>query len=770
MKRLFPIWALLALLLAGGCSKNDGYFNGEEPEPEPKPDDELTEQVEQLCKQANMNIASLQALVAAMQEGDYVKAVIPIMQEVKEKSKDKEIGHTITFENRDSITIFHGTESDTTGNGTMPVIGLRMDEDSVYYWTLNGTWLLEKGNKVQIRSTLPQLKLQSGYWYLSNDRQQAGQQFGKATDADCDKTFQGVTQDDYNVYILLASGEKITLRKMSELVVQITEKDTLLRFSDNETQTIHYTITGDTVNLEVKAEMQNDDGGYTLQITPTSKTAGTVEIQAKTPTENHVIISVSDGRQTVQTSIAVSPYPPFDGQTIRVIAPGTLKQSLVNHDQSTLTELRVVGSINDEDIATLKALPNLSVLDIEDTDLIKLPSAAFKNNKTLTSIKLPQSLTEIENSAFYGCSGLTGDLTIPEGVTTIGESAFDFCYGFTEVVIPEGVTTIEKYAFRFCSGLTGNLTIPNSLTEIKEGVFAYCNGLTDVTIPNSVTIIGPGAFMDCTGLAGPLTIPNSVTRIGYEAFGRCSGLTGNLIIPDGVTTIESRAFDRCSGFTGTLKIPEGVTEIGSSAFSGCSGFTGNLVIPERVTEIGEFAFVGCSGLTGNLTIPSSVKTIGAGAFQECSGLTSVTIPNSVTTIERSAFQRCTGLTSVTIPNSVTEIGSSAFQGCTGLTSVTIPNSVTTIERSAFQSCTGLTSVTIPESVTTIGERAFYGCSGLTTIYCKPNTPPSVWDDNTFGTTSNCVLYVPTGCAEAYRNYTVNTLKAFPFKNIIETNF
>ncbi len=280
------------------------------------------------------------------------------------------------------------------------------------------------------------------------------------------------------------------------------------------------------------------------------------------------------------------------------------------------------------------------------------------------NLTIPNSVTNIGYCAFSGCSGLTGDLTIPDSVMSIGARAFEFCSGLTgNLKIPNGVKSIGYYAFERCSGLNGILTIPNSVTSIGDGAFGYCSGLTGtLTIPNSVTSIGCHAFYCCSGLTGDLMIPNRVTSIGDEAFFGCSGLTGNLKIPDGVTSIENCVFAECSGLTGNLKIPNGVTSIGDSAFYGCSGFTGDLTIPNSVASIGDFAFWGCSGLTGNLTIHNGVTSIGRHAFCGCSGLTGdLTIPNSVTSIGYGAFGDCSGLTgTLTIPASVKSIGSGAF--------------------------------------------------------------------------------------------------------------
>ena len=390
-----------------------------------------------------------------------------------------------------------------------------------------------------------------------------------------------------------------------------------------------------------------------------------------------------------------------------------------------------------------------------DAPITQIPRAAFQKNKLVGKLRIPNTVTSIQDYAFYCCTGLSGNLVIPNSVTkigdnafynckgfngtltlsnnlkVIGENAFEQCSGFTgALTLPNSLTTIESMTFMGCSGFTGNLTIPNSVTTIGSYAFNNCSGFTgDLIIPNSVTKIGNEAFSDCSGFTGNLTIPNSITIIGNYTFFRCSGFTGDLIIPNSVTTIGIEAFSYCSEFKGNLTIPNSVTTIEERAFLGCSGFTGNLTIPNSVTTIGPSAFFGCSGFKGNLTISNSVTTIGKQAFCECYGFTGdLTIPNSVTTIENSTFENCFGFKGkLTIPNSVTTIGNSAFGGCSGFTGkLTIPNSVTTIGNSAFGGCSGFTGkLTIPNSVTTIGYSAFGGCSGFTGDLIIPNSVTTI---------------------------------------------
>ena len=331
----------------------------------------------------------------------------------------------------------------------------------------------------------------------------------------------------------------------------------------------------------------------------------------------------------------------------------------------------------------------------------------YASGKTDASFTIPNSVTKIGNSAFYGCSSLTS-VTIPDSVTSIGDYAFSGCH-ITYASIPASVISyIPK-------GYLKEVVITSG-TKIGNYAFRDCSSLTSITIPDSVTSIGDYAFSGCHITYA--SIPASVIwRIP-------KGYFKEVVITSG-TKIGSGAFDDCSSLT-SVTIPDSITEIGDYAFRGCSSLT-SVTIPDSVTSIGVYAFRDCSSLT-SITIPDSVTSIGKYAFQGCSSLTSVTIGNSVTSIGDYAFWLCSSLTSVTIPDSVTEIGRSAFSNCSSLSSVTIPDSVTSIGKYAFYNCSSLTSVTIPNSVTSIGSSAFYNCSSLT-IYCEAKSKPSGWSDD-----------------------------------------
>jgi hypothetical protein len=381
---------------------------------------------------------------------------------------------------------------------------------------------------------------------------------------------------------------------------------------------------------------------------------------------------------------------------------------------------------------------------VQNSAIIPDGQTLYLNGEKLSdstgSIIMPEGITTIPDSAFEGCDWLTS-ITIPEGVTEIWNYAFKNCTNLTTITIPKSVTIIGSDAFSCCSSLT-SITIPNSVTSIGSGAFSYCSSLTSITIPNSVTSIGYGAFSYCSSLTS-IMIPNSVTNIEFDAFNCCSSLT-SITIPNSVTSIGYGAFSYCSSLT-SITIPNSVTSIGSRAFSYCSSLT-NITIPNSVTIIGQDAFRDCSSLT-SITIPNSVTSIEDMAFSGCSSLTSITIPKSVTNIGQDAFRDCSSLTSITIPNSVTSIGSGAFCYCSSLTSITIPNSVTSIKYFAFSYCSSLTSITIPNSVTSIEYYAFFRCDNLTTINYRGSEEQ--WNAITIGSnneslTTATIVYNYTG--------------------------
>lgn len=268
--------------------------------------------------------------------------------------------------------------------------------------------------------------------------------------------------------------------------------------------------------------------------------------------------------------------------------------------------------------------------------------------------------------------------------------------------------TIENGVLKKYNGSGGSVTIPNGVTAIGDYAFERCNTVTSIILPSSLTSIGSSAFARCTNLTS-INISNSVTYIGSLAFEWCPNLT-NVVIPGSVTSVGDFAFNMCSKLS-SVTLPDGLKSIGKSSFS----FTNltSVDLPDSVEFIGESAFSN-TGIT-HITIPSSMTVISKGAFSGCYNLTSVIIHDRVTRIEETAFGSCISLTSIDIPDSVIFIGNAAFSS-SALNSITIPHGITEISEKLLSGCSNITSVSIPEGVIFIGNGAFWECDRLKDIY------------------------------------------------------
>ena len=312
--------------------------------------------------------------------------------------------------------------------------------------------------------------------------------------------------------------------------------------------------------------------------------------------------------------------------------------------------------------------------------------------------------------------GAETSVTTPEGVTRIGEHAFENCTGITEVTIRDGVTVIDDYAFYGCENLAA-VTVPASVALIGDYAFYGC-ALETVRYGGTV---GQWCAVDGIG---------SLARAEHVSVGGIEDLNGTaaLEIPDGTKTIAADAFYYCESLT-DVTVPASVTRIGGDAFRGYTAlkalrFTGTTEQWRAIEGCGTVAvpYIQCSdGGVGVKDAPAYLKLYGTKVTRYADGLPEkLVIPDGVTEIGSRAFEDCKSLLSVEIPASVTSIedgryGSGAFSGCTNLTSVTIGDGMTSIGDYAFYNCKSLASVTIPDGVKTIGEYAFRNCTNLTTV-------------------------------------------------------
>jgi hypothetical protein len=251
------------------------------------------------------------------------------------------------------------------------------------------------------------------------------------------------------------------------------------------------------------------------------------------------------------------------------------------------------------------------------TSVIITPGTDTKINSTYVylntaidvgaTLQIQDGITEISDSAFKQFTKLTGPLTIPSTVTTIGNYAFLDCPFADNLTIPHSVTSIGNYVF---SDFKGILTIPPSVNfgnspfnscKFTSVVITKTPASTPQSINNTYDCLNLGVFSASLTINDGIILCNSAFKDG-------TNFKGTLTLPSDLKTIDTSAFSNC-GFTGTLTIPSGVTTLGDNAFTNCTGFTGTLTIPSGVTTLGDNAFKNCTGFTGDVTVPSGVSQI-----------------------------------------------------------------------------------------------------------------------------------------------------------------
>ena len=341
-------------------------------------------------------------------------------------------------------------------------------------------------------------------------------------------------------------------------------------------------------------------------------------------------------------------------------------------------------------------------------------------DKTVKSLVIPNSVTEIDEWAFYGCSSLES-IDIPNSVTEIGGWAFNGCKSLKNIDIPNSVTAIGGKAFhntKWLENQPGGAVYINNILYTFKGVI---NG-GKLVVREGTTIIADSAFEGCTSLES-IDIPNSVIEIGNSAFKGC-------------TSLES------------IDIPNSVTAIGDSAFNGCTSLE-SIDIPNSVTEIGGWAFFRCYSLR-SIDIPKSVKTIGNQAFGHTS-IKKIFIPLSVNSIKEHALchcklsaievdkdnpiyysqddvlykrinvnnnvlikyppQKCDN--SFSVNESTTMLDSCAFKDAEELSEITLHNGISSLgDQHTFAGCSSLKRMELPTSITEIPQEAFYSCLSL----------------------------------------------------------
>lgn len=357
---------------------------------------------------------------------------------------------------------------------------------------------------------------------------------------------------------------------------------------------------------------------------------------------------------------------------------------------------------------------------------------------TVTEIVIPASVTEIEGSAFQGCTQLES-VTFAEGseLSSIGTYAFDYCPSLEEIVIPASVTSIGKKGFSGCRSLK-KITFAEGSELSSIGIYAFynCTSLEEIVIPASVGTIGEYAFYDCENLK-KVTFENDsqLNEIQDYAFQGCTSLE-EISIPASVTSLVKSFYD-CEKLKKVTFEGNSITKIPSQTFGNCDSLE-EITIPSSVKTIGYRAFVYSDNLRNVIfTSDSQLEEIDTTAFEGCPNVRLIISSDLATNssfatmlksdaykfklivnedLDESAFDANKGLYEVEILANVTKIGNAAFYECENLEKVTFEEGsrLTTIGLGAFHTCK-ITEIVIPASVTWIKDYAFAYCSNLSKV-------------------------------------------------------
>jgi hypothetical protein len=451
---------------------------------------------------------------------------------------------------------------------------------------------------------------------------------------------------------------------------------------------------------------------------------------------------------------------------------GCINLAEINVSQDNQRYSSADGVLYNKDKTDLIKFPQARTDNVNIPDGVKfIAEYAFESCSGLRELTIPDSVTRLGWTPFQNCTNLT-TVVIGSGIVDFQDFQYVFsgCTMLSAIHVNNGnpnFSSLDGVLFnknqttliQYPKGKNGSYTIPNSVTSIGNSAFSSCTALTSVTIPDSVTSIGNSAFGSCTALAS-VTIPDSVTSIGISAFSFCSSLAVFYVSADNlyysVDSTYGMLFDKSQATL--IKCP--------------NNFFGECILPETVTSIGAYAFETCFHLT-TVTAPSSLTSIGDRAFENCSSLESVLFMGNLPSLGDDVFDlwrtpRATvyylpgtagwtdtfaGLSAFPYPfeftvangcatinayggsgneylkvpsyignHPVTIIGDAAFYGNDDIVILVIPDGVVTIGRAAFAGCTGLETVVLGKDVAEIETRAFYGCTALSKIYARGNAP------------------------------------------------
>lgn len=470
-----------------------------------------------------------------------------------------------------------------------------------------------------------------------------------------------------------------------------------------------------------------------------------------------------------------------NAQTKIDVSPAGSLNAKLGNDKNSIENLVLSGSLNGDDIKTIRQMTKLRILNMEDASIVSggsqyypenycntqdnvIGRKMFFNMNRLVSLRLPKNTLLIDYSAMQNCINLS-DVNIPEGINRLNSDVFNGCEKLMSIIIPSTIEYIGSNCFTECSSLETAIfpEIVKDNFSMGNGIFGGCISLKNVTLPTNLKEMPYQVFRGCISLE-KITLPETVTKISDSAFDGCISLK-TIQLPNNLNNISIAAFSNTGLIN--ISIPDNVETIGSSAFSGCSHLTSIKFPSNDSYQIIERNILnGCSSLK-SLDLPNSITLIGQSAFSDCKKLETISMPiNLQGSIPTYCFFNCNSLKEVIIPDGISKIERNAFDGCTSLTNVRFPNDLYSIEAEAFQNCKKLTNLVLPERINSIGISAFNNCESLGTI-TFPSTLQSIYGFSNTGITK---VILPEGIKkiEAHAFSGCHKLESIEFPSTLDS--
>ena len=658
IRKAWIVCSVMCACMSGLSSCSDDYDDSELRSDIENLEDRITV-LEEWQKSVNTDIRSLQSLVTALENKDYVTAVTPL---------EDGTGYVISFLKSGNVTIKHGErgeQGEKGEDGTTSVISVKQDIDGKYYWTVDGEWLLDSGNKIPVTGEngdkgdkgdtgtagsdgLTPYIGDNGNWWIGVTDTGVKAQGNTGTDGqtphigDNGNWWIGTTDTGVKAQgDTGADGQTPHIGSNGNWWIGTTDTGVKAQ-GDKGADAIAPQIR---INTDTNEWEISTDNGTTWTSTGVKATGDKGDAMFEGIDNNnpsYVVITLENGETIILPKVIT------DKNSVYVATAGGLQQAVqdVGIDATTVAKLTITGTLGNDDFTYLKAnFSSLNQLDLSGLDITVLPERALQG-MPFEAVILPSGLKEIKNVALGFCPSLR-TLDIPESVTTLGRWIVEGCNYLETITLHNGLKTLSPSTFYGC-GIT-SIHIPTTVTEIPNWCFQLCENLERIYLHDGITSIGKGVFSECFSL-DRFTIPKGVTELSEELFASCHGLK-KVNLHENITAINNSAFINCTSLIfcslpgkGENLLPTGLTEIGTYCFMNIALKQMNME-DTQIKIIPEFAFYSCENLK-EVTLPSGLVTIGGYALNGCP-FTTIDLPASLTEIQGYAFLSCNNLRFVT---------------------------------------------------------------------------------------------------------------------------